>query len=188
MSDWELSSSSNSQKIPEESQWELSSLNPSENEGFGQSLKNAPGKIAQDIGKAINHGIDVLPQYWEKAKTEVPAFLNPLNKIRHPIESGKQFLGGLLELGEGINHAPYNIAQYAANRLNLIPQEWANKVPQASSLNEDIEKYIGQPKNPGDALIRGLGRNSLGLIPGAEAASLINPMRLTNSGIARNVV
>lgn len=135
-------------------------------ESFGQAAGYAIPRIAEDLYHSAYQGAQNIPEYWEKAKTEVPGFFNPMNFMRHPIERGKQSLAGLLELAQGINHAPRTAAQYAANRLHLIPQEWADKVPQAPDLDQDIEKYIGQPKNPGDALSRGLARNADLLLAG----------------------
>jgi len=141
-------------------------LQEPEPESFGQALSHAPIRLAQDVTSGFNKFLQNAPGYWEKAKTEIPGFLNPMNFMSHPMERGKQSLAGLLELAQGINHAPRNIAQYASNRLHLIPEDFASKVPQATDLNEDIEKYIGQPKNPGDALSRGLARNADLLLAG----------------------
>jgi len=142
-------------------------------ESFGQAAGYAIPRVAEDLFQSAYQGAQNIPDYWEKAKTEVPGFFNPMNFMGHPIERGKQSLAGLLELAQGINHAPKTAAQYAANRLHLIPQEWADKVPQAPSLDQDIEKYIGQPKNPGDALSRGLARNADLLLAGNALAKAI---------------
>lgn len=169
MSDWELTtpspdSSNNKMKAGAQSDWSLSE--PEQKESFGQAAMYAAPRAGIDLLNSAYQGAQNIPDYWEKAKTEVPGFLNPMNFMRHPIERGKQSLAGLLELAQGINHAPRTAAQYAANRLHLIPQSWADAVPQASDLDEDIQKYIGQPKNPGDALSRGLTRNADLLLAG----------------------
>ncbi len=134
------------------------------NDGQEESLKDAATyalpRIAEDIVNTGYHGIQNIPEYWKKAKTEVPGFFNPQNWLMHPIQRGGQTLAGLLELGQKFNHAPRAAAQYAANRLHLIPEEWADKVPQAPDLDNYIQQYIGNPKNPGDALSRGLARNA----------------------------
>ena len=108
-----------------------------------------------------------------------------MTALRHPIDRSSQALAGALELGQKINHAPRGIAQYAANRLNLIPQEWANKVPQAPDLDEDIKNYIGEPKNPGDALARGLWRNA-DMLTGGKAFTGALP-HLTQRGGSRTL-
>ena len=160
-------------------------LQEPDQETFGQALKQAPVRIAQDLAGGANSFLQNAPGYYEKAKTEVPAFLNPMNALRHPVDRASQSLAGALELGQKINHGPRSAAQYAANRLHLIPQEWANKVPQAVSLDEDIEKYIGQPNNPGDALTRGLIRNG-DLLTGGKAITGALP-HLTQRGASRTL-
>lgn len=169
MSDWELTSatptSSNKEmKPPAQSHWSLSE--PQQEESFGQAAMYAVPRIGMDLLNSAYQGAQNIPDYWDKAKTEVPGFFNPMNFMQHPIERGKQSLAGALEWAQGINHAPRTAAQYASNRLHLIPQSWADAVPQAPDLDEDIEKYIGQPKNPGDALSRGLTRNADLLLAG----------------------
>lgn len=154
-------------------------------ESLGESALYALPRIGEDVLKAGYQGIQNIPGYWNKAKTEVPGYFNPKNWLMHPIERGGQSLAGLLELAQKINHTPHELGQYAANRLNLIPQEWANKIPQAPSLDEDIEKYIGQPKNPGDALSRGLARNA-DLLVGANALNKVMP-HLTKRGATKKL-
>ena len=160
MSDWELVDSSSSQAKPSPSSSEWSLVPEEPQESLGTAAAYAIPRVAQDLLGSAYQGVQNIPDYWEKAKTEVPGFLNPMNFMRHPLERGKQSLAGLLELAQGINRAPKNIADYAANRLHLIPEEWANKIPTAPSLDEGIEQYLGSPKNPGDALARGLTRNA----------------------------
>lgn len=154
-------------------------------ESLSDAALYAIPRLGEDVLKAGYQGLQNVPEYWEKAKTEVPGFFNPKNWLMHPIERGGQSLAGLLELGQKINHAPRSAAQYAANRLHLIPQEWADKVPQAPDLDEDIEKYIGQPKNPGDALSRGLARNA-DLLVGGNALGKALP-HLTKKGALKKL-
>ena len=160
-------------------------LDDGQSESLGEAATYALPRIGEDILNAGYQGIQNIPEYWQKAKTEVPGFINPKNWLMHPIDRGGQTLAGLLELGQKINHAPRTAAQYAANRLHLIPQEWADKVPQAPDLDEDIEKYIGQPKNPGDALARGLARNA-DLLVGGNALAKAMP-HLTKRGALKKL-
>lgn len=159
-----------------------------QDETLGEAAKLAPFRIGEDVYDAAYQGAQKIPDYWEKSRTEVPGFFNPMNFLRHPMERGKQSLAGLLELAQGINHAPRNIAQYASSRLHLIPQKWADKVPAAPSLDQDIENYLGQPKNPGDALSRGIARNANLILPGAMATKTLNPLNLTAKNIAKDVI
>lgn len=188
MSDWELTSSvpasSNKNKGPPvQSDWSLSE--PHQEESLGQSAMYAVPRVGMDLLNSAYQGIQNIPSRYEQAKTEVPGFLNPLNFLSHPIERGKQSLAGILELGEKINRAPKTLADYAANRLHLIPQEWANKIPVAPSLNEDIERYLGNPENPGDALSRGLMRNADLALWGESALNKIP--HLTKKGATKKL-
>jgi hypothetical protein len=159
-----------------------------EPESLVTAAKLAIPRIGEDLYRGAYEAYQKSPEYLEAAKTEVPGFFNPKNFLLHPLERGKQSLAGLLELGQAINHAPRNIAQYAANRLNLIPKEWADKVPAAPDITEDINHYLGTPKNPGDALSHGIARNALNIIPAAKVASALNPLNLTAKSIAKDVV
>jgi hypothetical protein len=160
-------------------------LDDGQYESLGQAAAYAIPRIGEDILNAGYQGIQNIPEYLQKAKTEIPGFVNPKNWLMHHIDRGGQTLAGLLELGQNINNAPRNFAQYAANRLHLIPQEFANKFPQAPNLDQDIERYIGQPKNPGDALSRGLARNADFLV-GGNALAKAMPY-LTKRGALKNL-
>jgi hypothetical protein len=159
-----------------------------EKESLGHAAAMAIPRIGKDLIESAYGAIQKAPEYWESAKTEVPGFLNPINYMLHPIERGKQTLAGLLQAGQNINQLPKNIAQYAANRLNLIPEDWANKVPTAPDITEGIDYYLGKPNKPGDELARGISRNALGIIPAAKIASALNPLNLTAKNIAKDVL
>ena len=68
------------------------------------------------------------------------------DKIFVPFITAAELHAKSVELGQKINHAPRTAAQYAANRLHLIPQEFADKVPQAPDLDEDIEESENSKK------------------------------------------
>lgn len=173
------------QAVPKRPGRNLFANDQPQEESLGQAAMYAIPRVGMDLLNSAYQGAQNIPDYWQKAKTEVPGFLNPMQFMAHPIERGKQSLAGLLELAQKINHAPRTIAQYAANRLHLIPQELANKIPQAPNLDEDIEKYIGQPKNPGDALSRGLARNA-DLLIGGNALGKAMP-HLTKRGATKKL-
>lgn len=181
------------QKSPkiDSSEWQL--VNPDlnkkeEKESFGHAALMAVPRIGKDIFEKAYGTFQKSPEYLETAKTEVPGILNPLNALMHPVQRSKQALAGALELGQALNYAPKNIAEYAANRLNLIPKEWANAIPTAQNLNPAIEQYLGNPVNPGDALLRGGVRNADALIPVAKAISILNPLNLTAKNITKDVL
>ncbi len=159
-----------------------------QNESFGKAVTQAPFRVAEDLYKGAAGFVNNLPGYIDKAKTEVPGLLNPLNGLRHPIERSKQVISGLAELGHNTLNAPRGITDYAANRLGLIPKEWAEKVPYQEDISESLDKFSGKPKNPGDALLRGITRNATSIMPGAKLASVANPLALTNKAISKEVV
>lgn len=158
------------------------------NESFGEAALQAPFRVAEDLYKGGAKFVNDLPWYIDKAKTEVPGLLNPLNGLRHPIQRSKQALAGLAELGHNTLNAPRNTAEYLANRLNLIPKEWAESVPHQEDISEGVNAFAGNPKNPGDSLLRGIVRNATSIMPSAKLASVVNPISMTNKAIAKEVV
>lgn len=157
-----------------------------EPESLGQAAKLAIPRMGEDLYRAAFNAYQHSPEYWQAAKTEIPGMLNPLNF--HPIARSKQLLAGLAELGHGVLNAPRGLADYAANRLNLIPQSWADKVPYQGDILQEVNQFAGTPQYPGDALARGLVRNTLNIIPAARIAEVINPLNLTAKSIANDVL
>jgi hypothetical protein len=165
--------------------WQLAAPENRRKDNLLESAIMAPIRIAADtLGGAYN-AASKIPEYWQKAKTEVPAFHNPINAIKHPLHRAGQALAGALEGAQAINHLPRDIAEYGENRLNLLPKGWAQKVPVAPDITGAIENTFGQPKYPGEALARGAGRNVLN---GAALASAINKIpHLTKSGATKKL-
>ncbi|HHF7354139.1 TPA: hypothetical protein ACPSKL_000169 [Legionella anisa] len=159
-----------------------------QDETIGQAAKLAPFRIGEDVAQAGYQALQNAPEYLETAKTEVPGFFNPVNFIGHPIERGKQSLAGLVELLHGVVNLPRNVADYSANRLNLIPKEWAENVPYIGDIQPALNELLGKPQRPGDKLSRGLVRNALAIAPTAKAASILNPLNLTAKNIAKDVL
>lgn len=159
-----------------------------EPESLGTAAKLAVPRIGEDLYRGAYNAYQKSPEYLEAAKTEVPGFLNPMNFMRHPVDRGKQTLAGLAELGHGLLNFPHGVADYAANRLNLIPKSWAEKIPYQRDISQDINSLLGEPQRPGDKLSRGIARNALNLVPTAKVASALNPLNLTAKSIAKDVV
>lgn len=195
MSDWELVED-NKQSMPAQSQsdWELvedtmpNSMQQRPNETFGDSLKKSIPRVGEDIYRGGMNALKSIPSYWDSAKTEVPGLVNSLKN--NPGAVGKQFLAGLGELGQNVFNTPHDIANYATNRLNLLPKDINEKI-QMGRMPSDTEGMInqtfGEPNQPGQALARGLGRNALnvaatGIIP------KVNPLNMTVKSIAKDVV
>lgn len=187
MSDWEVVNEKPMMKKSRkaiQSDWEIESEQPA-SESLGHAAAMAIPRIGADILSGGYEAFKKSPEYFEKAKTEVPGYFNPMNWALHPIERSKQSLAGLLKGANTLANSPRELAEYAHNRLNLIPQKWVNQVEKAPSIDEDIEKYLGSPKNPGDALAQGLGRNVTSLVSGN---SLLQRMpHLTKRGATKTL-
>jgi len=133
-----------------------------ENESLWTSIKEAPGRISEDVGKKALAGYQALPKYYHKALQELPAQFNLRNLVpQHPISAGKQALAGTNELINSIAQMPKNIAEYGANRLHLLPQGVSNFVSNISpeDTTQAIHNIFGEPKYPGEAFTRGVARN-----------------------------
>src|SRR5258706_8712839 len=155
-------------------------------ESLGESIGYAIPRMATDVAKGAYAACQSIPDYLKAAKTEVPGILNPLNF--HPLHNLAQAGAGLTELGHNVLNAPRGIADYAANRLNLIPNSLAEKVPYQKDISGDINQAFGAPKYAGDSLIRGATRNALNLMGAGKVADVLNPMNLTAKNIAKDVV
>lgn len=155
-------------------------------ESLGTSLALAIPRVGEDIIKGGYHAIQKIPDYFEKSKTEIPGFFQVMRE--HPLHAAGQAGAGLAELGHNLLNIPRGLAEYSANRLNLIPQATAEKVPYQKDISQDINSLLGTPEYPGESLIRGSTRNSLNLLGGGRVASALNPMNLTAKSIAKDVI
>lgn len=166
----------------------LEEMKPSE-ESFGASLAKAIPRIGEDIYRGGMHAIKSIPGYYESAKTEIPGVVQTMQQ--HPANALGQGMAGVAEMGKNIFNTPHDIINYLTKRLNLFPENWNEKV-QMGRMPEDtqqmINKTFGEPQHPGEALIRGAGRNALNLLGGAGLAKTLNPMQLTSKNIAKDIV
>lgn len=198
MSDWEIVSSDNNSEnnrksSSNSSDWEV--INPdqqvlsSQSEGFASALKNAPGIILNDFGQAVNQGISSLPGYYQSAKTEIPGFLQTL--LSHPSHLAAQGLAGTQELVNNLAQLPLNLSRYGSERLNLLPKGLTNFIEKITpqDTTNDINQLFGEPKYPGEALIRGIGRNAVNLYGLGKVGQAINPkgLLLSRKDIANSI-
>lgn len=120
-----------------------------------------------------------------------PAYIDKNIAEDKTMDFARQGWAGLGELGYKSFNIPHDLINYAANRLNLFPKD-LNEQIQMGRMPSDTQGLIndqnGQPKHPGEALLRGLARNSTAILGGGKIADLLNPSRLTHGGIAKNVV
>jgi hypothetical protein len=162
------------------------SMQQNPQETFKQAAWKALPRIEEDVYRGGMNVAKSIPGYIKSAETEIPGIINPTNF--HPLQRAGQMTAGLAELGHGLLNAPRGIADYLSNRLNLIPQSAAEKIPYQKDISEDLDKLFGQPKYPGDALARGAVRNSLSIIPAGKMVSSLNPMNFTAKNIAKDVL
>jgi hypothetical protein len=154
-------------------------------ESLGKSALLAIPRLAVDAGDTLYKGAKAIPGYYEKAKTEVPALAR---KFIDRDFSPHNIAQGLAGVNEGINalgQFPRAVAGYGENRLNLLPKgsEEAVKKWWAPDTSKAINEIFGEPKDPGETAIRGLGRN---IVPLASAAKLARIMpHLTKYGATR---
>lgn len=188
MSDWELVTDSPAQKS--NSDWEIiqeAPMMPRDEESYGKRLLKAPFKVAEDLYRGGAGFVKNIPSYLEQAKTEVPGVFD----FSHPSDRGKQALAGLAEMGQGVLNAPSGISEYLTNRLNLVPgnyNNWIQKNLKPKDISEELEMFAGQPKHPGDALLRGIARNSLSIVPAGKTVAALNPMKLTPKSITKDIL
>lgn len=159
-----------------------------EPESFGQALKQAPVRITQDL---YNKGLELAnaaPEYFQKAKTEIPGFWK--NAFLHPGSMAMQGLAGANEGINAINQTIPSLAKYGEERLNLLPKGSGNAAKRLApeDTTEAINQLFSQPQHEGEAIFRGTARNLPNLIAGGEIAKALNPLNVTEKGIARNVI
>lgn len=161
-----------------------------EKESLGTSAALAIPRIGVDVAKGIYNFAKEIPDYYETAKTEAPGIIDVIKQ--HPAHAGGQALAGLAELGKNVFNTPHDLINYMTNRLNLIPEDINRKVQMGRMPEEDtqnaINKIFGEPEYQGETAIRGLTRNALNLLAGGAGLKALNPMKLTNKGIAKSVI
>lgn len=156
------------------------------NESIGQAALRAPLRVGEDLYKGTANFIKDMPDYYNSAKTEIPGAWKSL--VQNPGRAASQFGAGITEMGHNLLNTPRELADYASNRLNLLPQEYANKVPYQQDISQDINNVFGEPKSPGEKLIRGTGRNALNLTGATGLSQTLNPLNLTAKNIAEDVL
>jgi hypothetical protein len=195
MSDWELvEDQSSNKKMRPSSDWEVlqeqpKSMRPQENESLGAAAFKAPFRVGEDVIKGLFHTIKNIPGYYENIKQGVPSAMESARE--NPMGALKQGSAGVAELGQNVFNTPHDISNYLSNRLNLLPKDINQKIQMGRmplDTNEMINKHFGAPSNEGEQFIKGLGRNSLNLLGGAQLTSIFNPYKLSAKGIANDIL
>lgn len=192
-SDWEIiqdndiqSPTQSSSQMPE-SDWDLvQTEQPKRKENLEESLYFAFPRVQEDITKGVYNFAKNVPQYYEQAKTEVPGLINMLTDPSSIQPSTfKQAGAGLAEFGQNVFNMPHDIANYLSNRLNLFPKDINQKIQMGRmpESGKEINQFFGEPKEPGEKLVRGAFRNPP-LVTGA--GELLNiPASIIEGGLSR---
>lgn len=195
MSDWEIVDNNQQTQAQPSSDWEIvqplsnSMRAPANTESFGMSALKAIPRAGEDLYRGLFDVVKRSPDYFNAVKEGLPAALEEIKS--HPKEAAKQTAAGFAEYGQNVFNAPYDVANYLTNRLNLIPGDINQKLQMArmpSDTENAINQTFGQSQNTGQDFLRGLGRNASNVIGAAALARQLNPLRMTSRGIARNVV
>lgn len=156
-------------------------------ETWAESAGYAPFRVGEDLINAANSTLQNIPGYWNKAKSEVAALPGLITS--HPGHALAQGLAGTQEAINNVNHIPVGLAQYANQRLHLIPEavpNFLNKITPESS--EAINYLFGSPRHEGEEILRGATRNIPNLLGAGKVANVLNPLNLTAKSIAKDVL
>ena len=191
MSDWEIDNSQTSESL-NPSDWEMVS-EPSapqkSGENIGYSALMALPRIGHDIGLAAYHGIQKIPELYQSAKTEVPGLLNVF--LKHPGHAAMQAAAGTQEAINNLAQLPLNLSQYGTQRLNLVPNAITNAIQKITreDTTQAINQLFGQPKYPGEKLLRSGLSNILNI---GAATKLVNAIKqaafLKTKGSIKNTI
>lgn len=163
-------------------------LSQPEKESLSESILYAVPRIGEDILNSAFNFAQNIPSYYESAKTEIPGIFTTARK--NPKSLAFQGLAGANEMVNTLAQLPKNIAEYGSNRLNLLPQEVPKIIGKITpeDTTQSINNLFGEPKNPGEALLRGGIRNIPNLLATKAITSKLNPMQLTSENIAKSII
>lgn len=141
-------------------------------ESFSTSAKLAIPRLYEDATKGLYGALQSIPSYYEKSKTEVPAFLKKLALAEFTPHNLMQGFAGINEGINSLGQLPRALSRYGEKRLHLLPKGSEEALGKwwASDTTQAINELFGEPKEAGEALLRGMGRNTL---PIAGTARLI---------------
>jgi len=156
------------------SDW-LQVLASNPHETLKQSVLKSPFRATEDVLKGAWGLVKNIPKYYEQAKTEIPGIYTTMRD--HPAHLGVQMAAGLEDFINKAAQTPLQAAKYGANRLNLLPQGVPNTIEKITPEDTTgaIKDVFGEPKYPGEKLLRGMVAN----IPGIEVG---------NRGLAQNLI
>jgi len=157
-------------------------------ESLGQAALAAPFRVGEDMYKGLFHFLQNMPQYFQGAKTGIPAAYQ--TATQHPAQAGKQALAGFAELGQNAFNLPHDLVNYASQRLNLVPEDINKKVQMGRMPDSEaqINATFGAPQTPGEEAFRWGGRNIDNVLAAGGIAKALNPMALTNKNVAKSII
>lgn len=157
-------------------------------ESYGKSLGMAIPRMIADMWHGGINAAKNIPNDLDYLGKELSGL--PQTAKEHPNNLNKQALAGFAELGQKIFNTPHDIANYATNRLNLIPEDINQKIQMGRmpDSEEDINSLLGKPENPGESLIRSVFRNAETLTGAGRLASIANPLKYTDKAIVKDVL
>lgn len=161
--------------------------------GYIEKSKTEVPGIASNLLRMTGKGFKgAMTQRSDKSQADSNLFNIVKNAKQQPVDPFvSQLAAGLADLGESTFNFPHNVSNYAANRLNLIPEDINEKIQMGrmpSNTKAMINQQFGQPEAPGEALGRGLTGNINAIIPMAGIAAKFNPMKLTSKNITKDVI
>lgn len=159
-------------------------------ESYWESVKKAPGKIISDVSDVAWHGLNAIPGYLDKAKTEVPGLMKL--PFQHPLSMSGQQAAGVNEAINFLAQMPLNISKYGSDRLNLTPKLLTNALQKITpeDTTEATNQLFGLPKYEGESLARGLSRNIPNIYGVGKLASITKPSQLftTKKSIKNEII
>lgn len=143
----------------------------------GKAIPGAATKAYGEIPKDIDFLKEAFPAAWEMIKN------NPAQAAKNVGAGSAEFLGK-------VSRVPPALADYLAH-IGMIKPETAKAMPRPFSEQEvtgAMDKFVGDTENKGGQLLRGIPRNADMVYGGAKVASLINPLKLTDKTLAKEIV
>jgi len=188
-SEWILDEGNNKSNSSD-GEWVLDDQKRSNNgskESLLTSIAAAPYRVGGDIGQSAYDFAKKTPEYYEKAKTEIPGLMSL--GLKHPFHGFGQALAGTHELVNSIAQLPKNLSSYGENRLNLLPQGTTNLIDKITpeDTTESINQLFGKPTYPGESALRGGIKNIPQIVGGINVAKFLNPAKYKSANIAKNI-
>lgn len=154
--------------------------------GWLGRIGSAAGTAGSDALSALYNSITNIPSDVSYIDQNLPGALEEVAK--NPLQASSQLGAGITELGHQLINTPKNVADYLANRVNLIPQSWANAVPAQNDISGDINQFFGSATTPADQFLRSTGQNALNIAGTAAGISELAPYLTTKNAIKNQLL